>query len=147
MTAKVQVDRNEFDRRQYPCPSHVEIVKSLEQGDVRMQNIEDKIDLIIAQQLRYMEVHTETVKDVARIKSIIENGLKKDVSETAIAVRELTSKINILEDFSWFRNWMNSLRDNLFKNILKIGFACAILYFVVWFVGTFGKEAVLKMMH
>lgn len=140
-------ERSEYDRRVYPCPSHVEIVKSLERGDTRMGDIENKLDTIISRQLKYMEMHTETIKDVTRIRGIIENGLKKDVCDTAECVKELVSKVRVLEDFSWFRNWMNHMRDNLFKNIMKVGFAGAIIYFIFWFVGTFGKEYVLKMMH
>ncbi len=89
-------------------------------------NIEDKLDQIIERQI-------SQIQDITHIKYVVENGLKTSVLETVETLKIITKRIEIIEKFSWFVEWMTQMRDNLFKNTLKIaligGGICVIIYF------------------
>jgi hypothetical protein len=93
--------------------------------------IESKVDDIVTRQLTF-------ISDVAYLKNAMDNGIRRDVREANCEVMELGRKIEkyILDtastlqevkDFKWFREMMNSFRNDLFKNLLKVGLGIIIL--------------------
>jgi hypothetical protein len=76
--------------------------------------------------------------DIAVLKNTIENGMKSHIE----AIKD---KVEIIEkcidSFGWFQTWVTELRDNLFKNVIKLTFVTAI----IWFIATFGKQAITRI--
>lgn len=104
------------ERRKALCPLH--------------KGLEDKIVLVLKNQSDYMAQHSEMTKDVTYIKTTIDNGLKTKVSEAHECIKDLKEKMAIIDDFQWFRNMVNGLRDNLFKNVCKFAFYGGIVIFL-----------------
>ena len=100
--------------------------------------IDGKLDRILQRQ----EDH---IQDITRLQDTVENGLRSTVFETKACVESIERRVISLEsgvtDFSWFRTWITELRDNLFKNVLKLSMAAA----VIWFIFNFGKAGILKI--
>jgi hypothetical protein len=145
-------DKNFIERRNYPCQFHAafeeaqkNFKESLDAGDLKFDSIDFKIDTIMQRQLDHLDAHALIASDVQRIKSTVENGLKSKVSETAEAVGHLKAQIADLETFTWFRKMVTGFRDNLFKNILKFGFAASIIYAFFWLLNTLGKETATSL--
>ena len=105
-----------IERRKAICPLH--------------QGLEDKIVLVLKNQSAYMEQHSEMTKDVTYIKTTIDNGLKTKVSEAHDCIKDLKEKMAIIDDFQWFREMVNKLRDNLFRSVCKFAFYGGIVIFV-----------------
>lgn len=99
-----------------------------------------KLDTILANQGTY-------IQEQQRLKDIVENGLKTAVVETRDKVEKINGRISTIEQhfesFTWFRTWITAVRDNLFKKTLQLAMAAA----VVWFILTFGKEMIIKMIR
>lgn len=105
-----------------------------------MNRIENKLDDITKRQIDYMERQI-------KIESIVTNGLSHNV---AVIRQQLDSfcieagkRLSVLESFSWFRTWMNQLRDNLIKYVLLLALVGGVLFTVLYHNGDIIK-ALLK---
>ena len=102
--------------------------------------MEEKIDKIIENQQSYMGHQVDLAVNVAEIKTIINNGLKAKMIEATNTIEELKEKIDKLEDFQWFREFINNLRDRMFTNIIKWALLGGLLAFVASFFFTSGMK-------
>lgn len=102
--------------------------------------MEDKIDRIIENQQSYMGHQVDLAVNVAEIKTIVNNGLKAKMIEATTTIKELKEKIDKLEDFQWFREFINNLRDRMFTNIIKWALLGGLLAFVASFFFTSGMK-------
>ena len=89
-------------------------------------NMDRKLDEIIQRQ-------EQAVLTVTHIKAVVEDGLKSTVENLNSNVLKLVDRVAVIEDFSWFRVWVTDLRDNLFKNVLKIAALGGGIYALVHF--------------
>lgn len=89
-------------------------------------NIELKLDKIIGRQIAQ-------IKDIAHLKSIVEDGLKTSVIETAECVKKITARIEVIEKFTWFIEWVTQLRDNLFKRSLQLALIGGGIFAIIHF--------------
>lgn len=94
-------------------------------------NIHEKLDKISERQIDYIE-------RTARIEAIMSNGLtstvnglRKDLAQYISAAQqkfdELDKRLSVVESFAWFRDWITSLKDTIFKNLIKIAFLGALV--------------------
>jgi hypothetical protein len=101
-------------------------------------NFDAKLDTILANQTAY-------IADIQRLKDKVENGLSSQVSDTCSHVAIIKDKLvtleQSLESFSWFRTWVTSMRDGLFKNVMKLAFGLTI----IWFILQFGKQSIAAL--
>lgn len=103
--------------------------------------MEEKIDKIIENQQSYMGHQVDLAVNVAEIKTIVNNnGLKAKMIEATTTIEELKEKIDKLEDFQWFREFINNLRDRMFTNIIKWALLGGLLAFVASFFFTSGMK-------
>jgi hypothetical protein len=89
-----------------------------------VSRIETKVDDIVRRQLTF-------VSDLAYLKNSLDNGIRRDIKEANEEVLCLSKKmseyiastaatIQEVKDFKWFREMINSFRNNLFSNMLKL---------------------------
>jgi hypothetical protein len=99
--------------------------------------MEEKIDKIIENQQSYMGHQVDLAVNVAEIKTIVNNGLKAKMIEATTTIEELKEKIDKLEDFQWFREFVNDMRTSVFKHIMKWALIGGVLVFFLsaFFVG------------
>lgn len=102
--------------------------------------MEEKIDKIIENQQSYMGHQVDLAVNVAEIKAIVNNGLKAKMIDATTTIEELKEKIDKLEDFQWFREFINSLRNKMFTNIIKWALLGGLLAFVASFFFTSGMK-------
>lgn len=102
--------------------------------------MEEKIDKIIENQQSYMGHQVDLAVNVAEIKTIVNNGLKDKMIEATTTIEELKEKIDKLEDFQWFREFINNLRNKMFTNIIKWALLGGLLAFVASFFFTSGVK-------
>jgi len=111
------------ENRKYVCDRHPELVEM-------MIRIEDKLDVMGERQLVY-------IGKQERLEAIVTNGLSTTVSDMRkkldIFCDTVNKRLDTIDSFSWFRNWMNSLRDHLFQNIIKLAVIGGTLYAVLHF--------------
>ena len=92
------------------CGLHKQLMDAIDR-------IETKVDAISVRQTEYI---AKTVK----IEGIVTNGLASNVKYMRDRLdkfcEEAEKRFAELERFSWFRQWMTGLRDNLFQNILRL---------------------------
>jgi hypothetical protein len=102
----------------------------------------EKIDKIIACQA----THYGEVKE---LKGIVTNGLRATTEKTAQEVAAISKqleviqekydgKINEIDEFKWFRDWINDVRNHLFKYIVVFG----LLGGGLWMIISYGKELI-----
>jgi hypothetical protein len=82
-------------------------------------------------QQTYMNRQLEMVKDITEIKITLNNGLKSRLEEATRSVKELQDCVDALEDFQWFRDMVNGIKNNLFATLLKWAFYGGIVAFIV----------------
>jgi 2-hydroxy-3-keto-5-methylthiopentenyl-1-phosphate phosphatase len=92
---------------------------------------------------RMLELQLEQVEKITRLEDAIHNGLKSAVFETNETVKEMSKRVDVLEGFTWFSEWVTKARNNVFFSIIKIGCAFIILM-LVWH---FGNEALIKLLR
>ena len=109
--------------------------------------LEEKIDLIIERQMSYMQQQVALSKDVATVKGIVENGLKKTVEQLAQTAADFTQKAHLIDDFAWFIKIVNEFRTGLFKKVLKYAFVGALLALAYTFVIAYGNKAFPKLIE
>lgn len=94
-----------------------------------MLGIDKKLDTITTRQIEYIERQI-------KIESIVTNGLSSNVAAIKKQLEdfcgEAKKRFDVLESFSWFRIWMNQLRDNLLKYILLAALTGGGLFFVIY---------------
>ena len=92
------------------CGLHKQLMDTIDR-------IETKVDAISVRQTEYI---AKTVK----IEGIVTNGLASNVKYMRERLdkfcEEAEKRFIEIEKFSWFRQWMTGLRDNLFQNILRL---------------------------
>ncbi len=91
-----------------------------------VNRIEAKIDNILDRQVG-------VVRDIQYIKDTVDNGLKSKVEETATDIKVIKDRITVMEGFSWFAEWVTDIRNNLFKNTLKLAVIGGGIYIVIHF--------------
>ena len=111
------------EKRKTVCERHPELLGM-------MTRIEDKLDIMGDRQLTY-------IAKQERLEAIVTNGLSHTVSEMKKKLDtfcdNVNERLNKIDSFSWFRNWMNSMRDHLFQNIIKIAMIGGALYALLHF--------------
>lgn len=117
------VDNAVEEKRKYVCERHPELVEM-------MIRIEDKLDVMGERQLTY-------IGKQERLEAIVTNGLSTTVSEMKKKLDTfcdtVTDRLNKIDSFSWFRNWMNSMRDHFFQNFIKLAVIGGALYLLIHF--------------
>ena len=97
------------------CELHGEMMATI-------NRLERKID-------KMEEGRVGIARSVAVVQKTIDNGLRGDIQKALTAIvqtgeecRGFNNRLQVLEGFSWFREWVTDLRTNLFKNTMKIIF-------------------------
>ena len=112
-------------------------------GDERRENravcvlhgsFDRKLDQIIERQI-------QQVQNVEHLQNIVEDGLKSTVVSIAETLDAFVERMEAIEDFEWFRTWVTGLRDNLFKNTLKVAIIGGGIYAALHF----GDKLFLKV--
>ena len=101
--------------------------------------LERKIDEIAERQIDHIE-------RIIRLEGIVTNGLSSNVKAIKEKMEAICigydTRLQTLEEFRWFRTWMTSLRDNVFKNLLMLALGGGVIYMVI----RFGDEAIKKVL-
>lgn len=131
-------------RKEFTCDRHDAVIDALKEGNQNLaalrewrQNVtesqrrmEDKLDTMAEIQLAY-------VAETAQLKQIVTNGLSHNIQGIRERIDEICDtfgkRLEALETFSWFRLWMNKMRDDLFKNVFKIGVGVGLFYALIHF--------------
>jgi len=129
-----------------PCEQHIHIIQSLQNGETRMQGIESKLDTVLSRQLDYIQSQSLLSNDVTRIKAVVENGLKKNVEDLALAASAVQQKIELLDDFRWFIEIVNSFRAGLMRKVLFLSAAGGVLVVFYSFLAAFGAKEFPKLL-
>ncbi len=98
-------------------------------------NLEKKLDEILSRQISQVE-------DIAHIKSVVDNGLTTALSGAVDAINKMRVRMEIIDQFTWFGEWVTQLRNNLFKRTLQLAVAGGIFYAVIHF----GNKVLLKLL-
>ena len=118
-----------------PCPLH----PALAEGQQEIKGMLIKV----------LERQEEHKLDIVRLQDSVENGLKSTVAETKVHVEEIKERVAIIETgvtaFSWFTEWVTDLRTDLFKKTLRLAFYGGLVVAIVWFVVSFGKQSIIKL--
>jgi len=101
------------------CELHVQLVETLDR-------IDGKIDKIVERQ-------SEQLVDIQHLKSTVDNGLRSTVKDTQESILIIKSRIETIERFSWFVEWITQLRNNLFKNSIAIAVIGGGIYVIIHF--------------
>lgn len=111
------------ERRKGVCAYHQDLADAL-------GRIEEKLEVMAERQVTY-------IAKTERIEAIVTNGLSQNVQSIKRQLdtfcEEVRKRLDVLDSFSWFRNWMNSVRDDLFKNIVKLAFIGGVVYLAYHF--------------
>jgi len=111
-------------RQSWQCESH--------------QGINDKLDTIIERQF-------EVINDVTRIKAIVENGLKKNMDDLAVAAVAVHQKIELLDDFKWFIEMVNGFRTGLMKKVIYATLVGGVIVMGYSFLSVVGSKEIPKL--
>lgn len=91
-------------------------------------------------QQTYMNRQLEMVKDITEIKTTLNNGLKSKLDEATKSVKELQECVDALDDFQWFRDMVNGIKDNLFSTLLRWAFYGGLVAFIIALFFTIGTK-------
>lgn len=101
--------------------------------------LERKLDEIAERQIDHIE-------RIIRLEGIVTNGLSSNVKAIKDKVEAVCTgyeaRLQTLEEFKWFRTWMTSLRDNIFKNLLMLALGGGVIYMVI----RFGDQLIKKIL-
>jgi hypothetical protein len=118
-----------------PCPLH----PSIEAGQTEIKGMLGKI----------FDKLEENGKEIVRLQDTVENGLKSAVKETHATVIDIKERVLVIEtgikNFSWFTEWVTDLRTDLFKKVLKLAFYGGLAGTIIWFILSFGKQAITRI--
>ena len=109
--------------------------------------LEKKIDLILERQMTYIDQQNILASDVTRVKTIVDNGLKKSVEQLTATANDFQQKAQLINDFAWFIKMINEFRSGLFKKVLKYAFIGALLALAYTFVIAYGNKAFPKLLE
>jgi len=128
------------------CPLHNGMESWLK--DERMMRRKEYDELLkkIDQIIQCQAHHYGEVKE---LKGIVTNGLKTTTEKTAQEVAAISKqleviqekydgKINEIDEFKWFRDWINDVRNHLFKYVVVFG----LLGGGLWMIISYGKELI-----
>lgn len=92
---------------------------------------------------RILELQLEQIERTTRLEDTIDNGLKSTVTGIKDKVTAIEARVSPLEAFSWFGEWVNKARNNLFFTVIKVGFGLLIILFIY----RFGNDAIIKLLR
>jgi len=142
-----------FDRRAVngECPLHEGMVEWIkEERDSRKEDkkeFNDKLDKIIERQ-------QDNYYEIIKIKGIISNGLQATTKKTSDSLSELCLHVSAiceqnnkhfakLDEFNWFRDWVNDLRNHMFKYAIMFGVAGG----AIWSLIYYGRQIVTAIIR
>jgi len=124
-------------RQNWTCSSHHELVESL-------RDINQKLDGMIVRQIEYAETSARIEERQENIERIVTNGLSHNVAAIAerldIFCEEVKKRLDLLEEFQWFRLPVTKLRDKIFWYVLKIALAGGAIYLIIHYGGNVIKR-------
>jgi len=93
-----------------------------------IHRIEDKVDKIAERQVIY-------IGKTEKLEGIVTNGLRSTVNEIKdrleLFCANHEARVVKLESFSWFRDWVSELRNNLFKYVILFAIVGGIIYIII----------------
>ena len=93
-----------------------------------IHRIEDKVDKIAERQVEY-------IGKTEKLEGIVTNGLRSTVNEIKdrleLFCANHEARVVKLESFSWFRDWVSDLRNNLFKYVVLFAIVGGIIYIII----------------
>lgn len=114
------------------CEKHSEIVASLQEGAETMAVLKASISRVEGLLSVMAEKQEKNMMQNARIEAIVTNGLSHSIKEIKEKIdficTEYGKRIQVLESFSWFRDWVTNLRNFTFFTLLKIAFFITVMY-------------------
>lgn len=100
-----------------------------------IHRIEEKVDKIAERQVVY-------IGKTEKLEGIVTNGLRSTVEQIKSKLdnfcEDNEKRLVKLESFSWFRDWVSSLRNNLFKYVVLLAILGGIVYVII----THGKQII-----
>ncbi len=124
-------------RQNWTCGAHHELVESL-------RDINQKLDGMIVRQIAYAETSARIEEKQEQIERIVTNGLSHNVAAIAerldIFCEEVKKRLDLLEEFQWFRLPVTKLRDKIFWYVLKIALAGGAIYLIIHYGGNVIKR-------
>ena len=121
----------------WTCSAHHELVESL-------RDINQKLDGMIVRQIEYAETSARIEAKQEQIERIVTNGLSHNVAAIAerldIFCEEVKKRLDLLEEFQWFRLPVTKLRDKIFWYVLKIALAGGAIYLIIHYGGNVIKR-------
>ena len=124
-------------RQNWTCEAHHELVASL-------RDINHKLDGMIERQIAYAETSARIEEKQEQIERIVTNGLSHNVAAIAerldIFCEEVKKRLDLLEEFQWFRLPVTKLRDKIFWYVLKIALAGGAIYLIIHYGGNVIKR-------
>ncbi len=112
------------------CPLHDGMVdwikEEREQRKEDRKEVNFKLDKLIDNQVFHHD-------EIIHIKSIVSDGLQTLVKEIAEKVEFINKRVVILDEFRWFGEWINGLRNHVFKNFLRIGLVGGMIFAAIYF--------------
>ena len=124
-------------RQNWTCEAHHELVESL-------RDINHKLDGMIERQIAYAETSARIEAKQEQIERIVTNGLSHNVAAIAerldIFCEEVKKRLDLLEEFQWFRLPVTKLRDKIFWYVLKIALAGGAIYLIIHYGGNVIKR-------
>jgi len=131
------MDEQTERRQNWTCSSHHELVESL-------RDINHKLDGMIVRQIEYAETSARIEERQENIERIVTNGLSHNVAAIAerldIFCEEVKKRLDLLEEFQWFRLPVTKLRDKIFWYALKIALAGGAIYLIIHYGGNVIKR-------
>lgn len=105
------------ERRKHSCEMYEVIMR-----------IEEKVDAIAERQVVY-------IGKTEKLEGIVTNGLRSTVNEIKdkleLFCANHEARVVKLESFSWFRDWVSDLRNNLFKYVVLFAIVGGIIYIII----------------
>ena len=124
-------------RQNWTCEAHHELVESL-------RDINQKLDGMIVRQIEYAETSARIEERQENIERIVTNGLSHNIAALAerldIFCEEVKKRLDLLEEFQWFRLPVTKLRDKIFWYVLKIALAGGAIYLIIHYSGNVIKR-------
>ena len=124
-------------RQNWTCSSHHELVESL-------RDINQKLDGMIVRQIAYADTSARIEEKQEQIERIVTNGLSHNVAAIAERLdtfcKEVKKRLDLLEEFQWFRLPVTKLRDKIFWYVLKIALAGGAIYLIIHYNGNVIKR-------
>jgi hypothetical protein len=96
-----------------------------------INNVYEKLDKISERQMDHIERITRVEAIVSNGLTSTVNGLRRDLAKYNSIMQEkmddLDKRLCVVETFAWFREWITTMKDIVFKNFVKIVIIGALL--------------------